>query len=134
MTTKDALIGPMEVRFTEPADVEKYGADWYTYDELAIVTRPARELVALEMELGVPLASVLDGFRASTVLGDLAAAWLAYRAAGNALPFAEFNPAIMLAEWRKVDLGKEPSSPPVSDTPAPDVVRLPTSPPAESQP
>jgi hypothetical protein len=143
MTTRDSLIEPLQVRFTEPEDIEKYGADWYVYDELMFVTKPARELIPLEMEIGAPLATVMDGVRESSVFGDTAAAWLAMRAAGQAVPFAEFNPIIMLAQWRKMPKG-EPGKAPAEDsapadsaptstgTPATDVVTLPTSPPVES--
>jgi hypothetical protein len=74
---KESLLKPMEVRFTEPADIERYGADWHTYDELAIVTQPAKVLVPLELEIGAPLVVAMDGFRESSVYGDSVAAWLA---------------------------------------------------------
>jgi hypothetical protein len=98
---KKALLAPLQVRFTEPADVEQYGDGWFTYDELALVTTPARDLMRLEAELGVPLVDVMRGVRESSVLGDTAAAWVALRQSGADIAFEGFSPAIMLAEWRK---------------------------------
>lgn len=143
---RNFLLPPHEVRFTEPADVEKYGADWYVYDELAIVTRPARELVPIELEIGAPLTTAMDGFRESSVFGDSVAAWLAVRAAGKDIAWADFEPAIMLAEWRQQPMpqsiaswnipGKEAaedsapadSAPTTTATESMDIVRLPTMP------
>lgn len=137
---RDSLIGPMELRFTEPDDVERYGEGPYVYDELAIVTQPAKVLVPLELEIGAPLASAMDGFRESSVFGDSVAAWLALHFAGKHIPWPEFTPAIMLADWRvappKDDQGKasaEASDPATSPEPASavssmDTVSLPTMP------
>lgn len=111
---KQALLAPLQVRFTEDKDVGQWGSDWYVYDELALVTTPARDLMRLEAELGVPLVDVMEGVRSSSVLGDTGAAWLALRMAGVDITFLEFSPAIMLAEWRKrpdeVDEGKDPGA------------------------
>jgi len=110
---KSALLQPLQVRFTEPADVERYGSDWYTYNELVLVTTPARDLVRLEAELGMTLVDMMRGVRESSVLGDTAAAWVAMRQAGSDIPFESFSPAIMLAEWRTapaVEAPKEPES------------------------
>jgi hypothetical protein len=115
MATKDNLMKPLQVRFTEPDDVAAYGDDWYLYDELALVTRPARELMALEMEIGAPLTTVMDGVRESSIFGDTAAAWLAMKAAGSDVPFARFNPVIMLAEWRVLPVA-EPGKAPAEDS------------------
>lgn len=97
---KTALLKPLQVRFTEPDDIERYGADWHTYDELALVTTPARDLMRLEAELGITLVDAMRGVRESSVLGDTAAAWIAVRAGGSNVSFEEFSPAIMLAVWR----------------------------------
>lgn len=116
---RDALLKPLQVRFTEPADADAYGSDWWTYDELALVTMPARDLIPLEAELGITLVDMMSGVRASSVVGDTAAAWIAIRMAGQPLPFDKFSPAIMLAEWR--------SKPEEVETPKEDgAVSLPT--------
>jgi hypothetical protein len=136
------LLPPHEVRFTEPADVEKYGDGWYVYDELAWVTKAARDLVPIELEIGAPLTTAMDGFRESSVFGDNVAAWLAVRAAGKDVAWADFQPAIMLAEWRQQplpdlgkgtaeDLGQADSAPTSSGTTAMDTVSLPIMPPVE---
>src|SRR3982751_5295612 len=111
-TNRQSLIAPMEVRFVEPDDVENYGGEWFTYDELAIVTTPAKKLIEWESEIGSSLANVMDGFRQSSVFGDTVAAWLAFVMAGRAIRFDQFTPMIMLAEWRikKVEAPKEPAA------------------------
>jgi hypothetical protein len=130
-----AAIKPMDVRFLAPEDIEKYGDEWFTYDELAIMTMPARELIDLEREMDMPLVGVMNGFRESSVLGDTGAAWIAMRLAGRTTPWEKFDPAILLAEWR-VSPGKAPepaSGSSDSNTPeVTDMVVLPTMPVAES--
>lgn len=122
---KDSVLRPIQVRFTEPADVEAYGDGWHTYDELQMITLPARVLIPLENEIGVPLPEVMTGVRVSSVFGDTAAAWLALRFEGHAVPFAEFNPVITLATWRRKPAeaeapGKdEEPTPESADPPAP---------------
>ena len=136
---KQSLLKPVEFRFTTPEDIEKYGADWYRYDELAICSLSARTLIELETEMDTPLASVMDGFRQDSVFGALAASWLALHMTGKRIPFAEFDPLVMLLEWRiasVVEPGKEPaggsdpvdSLPPESPRPPTDTVLLPTMP------
>lgn len=122
---RDSLLKPMEVRFTEPADIERYGAGPYIYDELAIVTLPAKVLVPLELEIGAPLVTAMDGFRESSVFGDSVAAWLALHFSGTHVPWPDFQPAIMLAEWRTVKEGAPGKAPAVDSVPA-------DSPPSES--
>lgn len=150
MSYNPALIKAMQVRFVAPEDVERYGDDWHTYDELAIVTTPAKALMLLEGEIGAPLTEVMNGMRVSSVFGDTCAAWIALRMEGHSVPFADFNPAILLAEWRvKLDdeeatMGKDVEStpateadpPPVSSSPAhstdpADIVSLPIMEPTE---
>jgi hypothetical protein len=97
---KTALLKPLQIRFTEPADIEAYGDDWHTYDELDLVTRPARDLIRLEAEIGITLVDAMRGVREDSALGNTVCAWLAVRAGGSNVAFAEFSPAIMLAQWR----------------------------------
>lgn len=135
MTTKDSLIAPMEFRFTEQRDTEKYGNGWRLYDELAIVTTPARALLPLELEMGISISTIMQGMREDSVLGDTGAAWLALRMAGEAVPWDTFDPCIMLAEWRQASEGKAPaeeSAPTSTDTAPMETVSLPTMPVVES--
>ncbi len=125
-------------RFTEADDVKKYGDDWYVFSEGDVLRRRARDLVEIEGEIGLPLVNAFNGFRASTVLGDMCAAWIAVRDKDAELagPFDDFNPVIMSIQWEEVKLeGKaeaesaatpepvvsisqteEPSGPPTSET------------------
>jgi hypothetical protein len=128
---KNAVISPLRFRFTEQRDVEKYGSDWYVYDELNIITAPARVLIPLEREMEMAITDVMDGVRNSSVLGDTGAAWLAMYFAGKHTPWSEFNPCSMLLEWEANPEGKAAAG--ESDTPAPatdatDTVSLPTLP------
>jgi hypothetical protein len=107
---KHEALPPIEMRFTEPEDVKKYGDGWFTYDERDLVMRSARELMLIEHGLGVGLFDVFNGVRARTVLGDTAAAWIAVREQDPELAgeFNDFNPVAMLIEWRAKRGGKAP--------------------------
>src|SRR3954471_24014509 len=107
----------MDVRFTAPEDVEKYGDGWIgPYDELDLIMLPARKLIEIESELGTPIAVVMRGVRRGSALGELGAAWLALRGAGKVVAFDDFDPLIKLAQWRTheepgpKDLESPPSS------------------------
>jgi hypothetical protein len=114
---KSALLRPMQVRFTEPRDVERYGDGWHTYDELALVTTPARDLIRLEARLGLTIVDAMRGMRESSVLGDTAAAWLALQMGGSEIPFEDFSPAIMLAVWREKPVDEDPKDAPGAVSP-----------------
>jgi hypothetical protein len=122
MGTPNALraLDPLEFRFTDPADIQRYGDGWFTYNESVYLLMRARDLIGLEGKLGTPMVSVMNGMRASTTLGDTAAAWLGVRAASEDLagPFDDFNPVTGLIEWRAAE-GKAPA--PVSTEPVPAV-------------
>lgn len=117
---KDALLAPLQVRFTEDADVAEYGSDWFTYNELMLVTTPAGDLMRLEAELGVPLVDVMRGVRESSILGDTAAAWIALRQAGVDVAWDSFRPIIMLAQWRKAPPAEDPKDPGAVSLPTPE--------------
>jgi hypothetical protein len=120
---KHEALPAIEMKFTDPADVEKFGEDWYTYDEKSLITRPARELMVMEHALGIGLFDVMNGVRARTVLGDTAAAWIAVREKDPELAgdFNEFNPVTMLIIWR--GKGKAPAAP--EDLPDPELTPKP---------
>jgi hypothetical protein len=122
-------------RFTDQEDQGKYGDGWFCYDESTILRQRAREQIALEAVLGMPLVAVMNGFRQDTILGDTAAAWLAVRAIdpARAGDFDEFNPITTLIEWSGDDpapAGKDEA--PSEPTPASEVLLLPMSVPSET--
>jgi hypothetical protein len=122
-------LNPVEFRFSDPADVEKYGDRWFRYSELEIMRLPARELIELEGMLGMPIPDMMNGMRMSSILGDTAGAWLGVRAVDEKLAgdFDSFNPITMLIEWRPaVDEGKDQA--PTESATAPDA---PATPPVE---
>lgn len=108
----------LEFRFTAPDDVEKYGDQWFRYDEPALIKMAARDLMRYEAEIGAPLPDVLNGVRADSVFGDTCAAWIALRQAGRDDSFDSFSPAMMLADWRVAERDAEGKAPtPETDTP-----------------
>lgn len=130
-------LGPVMFRFTDPQDVELYGDRWFRYDESEIIRMRARDLIALEVQMGTAMVNVMNGARAHSTLGDLGAAWLGVRAADPNLAgeFEKFNPVTLAITWAnpdEVDEGKapEPETDSASTTisvPA-DTVTLPTLP------
>lgn len=132
---KDSLIKASRFRFTDPSDVEAYGSDWYVYNELAVINRPAREVMELEQEMGISVARAFTSFRRGETIGELAACWLALRIAGKSFSFRDFNPIVHLAEWEPIEeeeQGKETASPEASPTLPTEPVSLPTLPSTES--
>lgn len=117
MATPIALraMGPVWFRFTDPEDVARYGGVWYRYSEEDLVRQRADVLIPLETEMGMSLVSVMNGFRSSTVLGELAAAWLGVREADSvkAGEFDKFNPITMMIEWSRT----APEPDPKDETP-----------------
>jgi hypothetical protein len=103
---KDAMLAPSRFRFTDPDDIAAYGDEWITYDELSIISRRSKELVALEIEAGGSLAAIFNGLRAGTTFGEMGAAWLGLRCAGKAVKFAEFDPIVHLMEWEQIPEGE----------------------------
>jgi len=113
---ENRLLKPVRFRFTDPEDVKRWGDRWYVYDERAIVTAPARDLVVLESLMGMTLISAMNGFRADSVLGNLACCWLAVRAVDPEVAgaFDDFTPMVMLINYEavpEVDEGKDEGSP-----------------------
>ena len=114
-----SLLKPLQFRFTDPQDIADYGDRWWTYDESAIIGHRARALMLLEQEIGVPIANVMDGVRASSVFGDMAGTWIALKLDpefGDKAPdFEDYDPIVMAIKWRPLpteDLepGKEEAS------------------------
>lgn len=122
-------------RFTDLEDQGKYGDGWFCYNESTILRQRAREQIALETALGMPLVAMMNGFRQDSILGDTAAAWLAVRAIdpARAGDFDEFNPITTLIEWSGDDpapVGKGEAPP--EPMPEPEVLPLPMPEPSET--
>jgi hypothetical protein len=132
------FLKPLRFRFEHPDDVAIYGDSWHVYDEAAIADLPGRQLIALETQIGTPIATVMEGVRVSSSFGDLAATWVALKMADHPKcpPFAEFNVHTMLTDWEaapedEVEAGKDsddPTSPTTDsdDSQTSEVVALPT--------
>ncbi|MGA4726295.1 hypothetical protein ACPB67_02645 [Micromonospora taraxaci] len=99
-------------------DHERYGADWYVYDESAVLRVPARELIEIERQIGVTVLTMLNRSRQDFADGNLAVMWVARRLAGVVEPFAEFTPLVMLAEWERLPAADvDPPAQPLSPSP-----------------
>jgi hypothetical protein len=134
MSKPNALraLDPLDFRFTDPEDIEKYGDGWYVYDEGAFLRLRARDLIQLEGFLGLPLVAVMNGMRTSTILGDTAAAWLGVHARDPELAgeFDDFNPVTNLIEWRDASEGKDqaPEATQLEPVPGPPAMLAPDDP------
>ena len=122
------VLAPLEFRFTDPADVATYGDRWWRYDEPAIVRTSARRLLELEVELGYPIARVMDEFRNRSVLGLLGAMWLAISMTPREWQldgFDDFTPLVFATQWREAvedEAGKDDAPSPEASGTAPAVV------------
>lgn len=95
------LLPAMRFRPAEP-DRERYGDGWTTYDEAALTRQPARELIAIEREIGMPILDMLTRARQGHVDATLAATWVARRLAGAVEPYDQYDPLVLLMEWEQV--------------------------------
>lgn len=91
----------MRFRFAE-GDRDRYGDDWWLFDEAQLSGLRARELMALDDELHAELRlnvqTALVSFARGEARGSLAVMWLARRLAGHVEPLDGFDPLPMLAE------------------------------------
>jgi hypothetical protein len=106
-----ALAAPYRFRFTEPEDVKQYGDGWFVYDEARVVRLPARSLARYEARIGMPIAQVIDGFRQDSVMGRLAATWLALHMHDPDLAgdFDQYSPVVLLMRFEPVPDGELPA-------------------------
>lgn len=109
------LSSPRRWRFTEPADVEAYGDQWWRWDPAAVSRLPARQLIAIEEAIDIPWVTVIAAQRARTTLGVLAALWISMQQAGTTVPWGEFNPLVFTTEWEDIeeaplDFGGDPTT------------------------
>lgn len=84
------------------ADWERYGDQWWTFDEAALVKLRSRDLIALDdalrVGLGLNVATALAAYHRGETRGALAVMWLARRLAGVDEPLDGFDPLVWLAE------------------------------------
>jgi hypothetical protein len=120
-------LGPVEFQFTDPEDVAVYGDRWYRFDESEIIRMRARDLIQLELDLGMPVVNIMNGARMHSTLGDLGAAWLGVRAYDPKLagPFEEFNPLTLAITWREADEVDEGKASEPEDDSAPSTTSAP---------
>lgn len=98
-------LDPLEVRFTDPGDIKVYGDRWWLYNEGDIIRFPARRLIELEVAIGMPIVDMMNGVRMNSVIGNLAAAWVAIHLEDPVLAgsFDDFTPLLLLAQWRAAE-------------------------------
>jgi hypothetical protein len=115
-------LPPAWFRFTDPEDQALYGDRWFVFKEADMLRLRARELIALETDLGMPIVAVMNGFRESTALGDTAAAWMGVRAADLTLAgeFDQFNCVTNMIEWTATPPEPDPKDEPAQDLPVPE--------------
>ncbi|WP_330438821.1 hypothetical protein OHB44_28020 [Micromonospora sp. NBC_00821] len=92
------LLPPMRFRFHED-DHERYGSDWWVYDEAALVRVPARQLVEIEQQIGMGVRDMCLGVRTNLTFANLASMWVVRKLAGVDEDFASFEPLVWLADW-----------------------------------
>lgn len=98
------LAPPMRFRF-HPDDHERYGSDWVVYDEAALTRLPWRELVEIELQIGMGVSVMMRRARRGFTDADAAAMWIARRLAGVDEPFDDFAPMVLLADWAEMPAG-----------------------------
>jgi len=109
-------------RFTDPADVARFGGDWIVWDEEPALRLPARAIVQLEVELGVRLGRVIALARINDTMANLAAIWLSIRAKDPdaAGPFGDFDVQVYFTEWEEIEAEESEVTPPLDPTLSPD--------------
>lgn len=95
------LLTPHEVRLQHPDDVREYGEGPWIYDEMALLSLPAKELIALERMLDMSIPVLMARVRADWTDAKLAATWLARRmtTGDKRLGFIGFTPLVHLSSW-----------------------------------
>ena len=122
-------LPPMGFRFTHESDIAAYGDQWFTYDETEIMLLPVEELIFLEESTDAVLVDIMNGIRASSVLGELCGSWIALRMHDEKLAgeFKDYRPMVKWIEWgpapKKESLPEE-DRPTVENSEKPDTVAL----------
>lgn len=114
------LLPPTQFRFIDPEDVEAYGDGWHIWDEQALLRLRGREQIALEDAVDIPLRVLIEMLRTESTLAYMAAMWIVLHREGHKVKWADFNPAVHLAEWEAVPkpdpLGEESGEDPAPDS------------------
>lgn len=119
------MLRPMRFRFATE-DRERYGDQWWTFDERDLTRLRARELMAIDDELRslkLNAQTVLASFARGETRGALGVMWLARRLAGVVERLDGFDPLPMLAEVELLGEDEEaddadPPAGPSSSSPA----------------
>lgn len=116
------LLPAVRLRFAEP-DWERYGDQWWTYDEAELTRLPVQTLIAIEGELithlGLTLQDVRLSYRQGSIGGMLALLWLARRLGGVVEPLEAFEPLVMLAEAEVIGVAGDVDPPASPSSPSP---------------
>lgn len=98
----------MRFRFAED-DQERYGDQWWTFDEAALTRLRAAELIdydeRLRQGLGLNVVTALASYHRGETRGALAVMWMARRLAGVDEDLDGFDPLVLLAETQLVPAG-----------------------------
>lgn len=102
-----------------PDDHDRYGDQWWTFDEADLARVRSRELIAIERELrselGINFYDAVVALRRphrEAVSASLAVMWIARRMAGVVESLAEFDPLVLMAESE--ELPETDDNPPAS--------------------
>lgn len=112
------LLPPIRFQFCAD-DRAEYGDGWTVYDESTLLRIPARELVDIERQIGMPVLVMMQRARQNYTDANQAAMWVARRAAGDQRPFAEFQPLVLLADWEPVPDAGDVDPPAPNSSPSP---------------
>lgn len=107
----------MRFRLAE-VDHERYGDQWFTFDEADLTRLPARELMALDdalKTLGLNVVAALESYSTGEMRGSLAVMWMARRLAGIDESLDDFDPLPLAAEAQIV---REGDADPPAQTPS----------------
>lgn len=120
MRSRSALK-PYRFRFTDEADVARFGDGWYVYDESAIVRMPARQQMRIEAALGegLKLVQVMEDFANDGIMGRLGATWIGVHLADPAVAgdFDKYEPLVFLINFELVEDPKADVTGPLDPTP-----------------
>lgn len=105
----------MKFRFRFSSDDhERYGDQWWTFDEADLARLRSRELIAIERELKASLGiNIIDAVQmlrrphGEAMTGTLALMWIARRLGGVTEPLDEFDPIVLLADTEQLPEDEE---------------------------
>ena len=108
-------------------DHERYGDQWWTFNEADLARMRSRELIAIERELRAELGinvydavmSLRQAHREATA-ATLALMWIARRMAGGVEPLSEFDPMVLAARSEELPEGDDADPPVRTSSPSPE--------------